>query len=576
MRRPPALTPRLMRPLGMVLSVSVLTVCTSLFTSRLRSEPVKSALRFVDIAAEAGITAQISHGGPAKDWIAEANGSGAAVLDYDNDGWMDILIVSGASMLELRRIVAGQTPLAASQRVYLYRNLDGKRFDDVTDESGLTCPYWGTGANAADYDNDGDVDIFITTIGLDLLYRNDGDGTFTLAGKDAGLSRVPAWHTGSSFGDFDADGDLDLYVAGYLALEKLPMPSKAPVCDYRGLGVFCGPLKLEAANDVLYRNNGDGTFTDVTEEAGVLPTRPAPGFTPVFDDFDQDGKLDIFVSNDSSPNFLYVNQGGGTFKEDALAAGLAYNGDGKKQADMGACVGDYDSDGDLDIATTTFSEDYLPLFEQQAPGVYEDVSFRVGLRNATMPYLGWGCGFSDLDNDGDSDLWVANGHVYPTAEKLSTTTYQQPISMLENRAGRFDASPQAVKGPPANSYRGAASADFDNDGKIDLLVLPVDGSPVLLRNDSPVNNSWLGVRLAAGQGNRESIGARVEIEYCGKKQFDTVRNGGSYASRNDPRVHFGLGRCGQAARVTVRWPEGRESVFEDIKVNQWVKLRRSE
>lgn len=562
----------LMRRLALLLPVSLLPVGTSL----LHSEPAKAPLRFVDIAAEAGITARISHGGPAKDWIAEANGSGVAVLDYDNDGWMDILIVSGASMPELRRIVAGQTSPAAAQRIYLYRNLAGNKFDDVTEKSGLTCPYWGAGANAADYDNDGDVDILITTIGLDLLYRNDGEGTFTEVGEEAGLKQAPAWHTGSSFGDFDADGDLDLYVAGYLELETLPMPNKAPVCDYRGLGVFCGPLKLGAANDVLYRNNGNGTFTDITEGAGLLRARPAPGFTPVFEDFNQDGKLDIFVSNDSSPNFLYVNQGGGTFTEDALAAGLGYNADGKKQADMGVAVGDYDSDGDLDIFTTTFSEDYFPLFEQQAPGIYEDVSFQVGLRNETMPYLGWGCGFSDLDNDGDRDLWVANGHVYPTAGKLATTTYQQPISVLENRAGRFDASPQAVKAAPANSYRGAASADFDNDGKIDLLLLPIDGSPVLLRNDTQTQNSWLGLRLEARQGNRESIGARVEIVYCGKKQFDTVRNGGGYASRSDPRVHFGLGRCGQAARVTVRWPEGRESVFEDVEVNQWVKLRRRE
>ena len=557
----------LLRRPALLLPIALLPVGAPL----LYSEPAKSSLRFVDVAAEAGITAQISHGGPAKEWIAEANGSGAAVLDYDADGWMDILIVSGATMHELRRIVAGEAPPPAPRRVYLYRNLEGKKFDDVTDKSGLTCPYWGTGANAADYDNDGDVDILITTIGLDLLYRNDGDGTFTEVGEEAGLQQVPSWHTGSSFGDVDADGDLDLYIAGYLDLESLPVKGKAPVCDYRGLGVFCGPLKLEPGVDVLYRNNGDGTFSDITREAGVLPPRSAYGFTPVFEDFNQDGKLDIFVSNDSSPNFLYINQGG-AFKEDALAAGVAYNADGNKQADMGVCVGDYDSDGDLDIATTTFSEDYFPLFEQQAPGIYEDVSFRVGLRNETMPHLGWGCGFSDLDNDGDRDLWVANGHVYPIAGKLATTTYHQPISVLENRGGRFRASPTAVEGAAPNSYRGAASADFNNDGKIDLLVLPIDGSPVLLKNRSEVQNSWLGVRLEARRGNREGIGARVAVEYCGKKRSDTVRNGGGYLSRNDPRLHFGLGGCGYVDRVTVQWPQSRPSIFEDIEVNQWITL----
>ena len=561
----------LLRRLAVLLPVALLPVGAPL----LHSEPAKSSLRFVDVAAEAGITAQISHGGPAKEWIAEANGSGPAVLDYDADGWMDILIVNGANMSELRRVVAGETPRPVRRQVYLYRNIEGKKFVDVSDKSGLACPYWGTGANAADYDNDGDVDILITTIGLDLLYKNEGDGAFTEVGAEAGLGRAPSWHTGSSFGDFDADGDLDLYVAGYLDLETLPVTGQAPVCDYRGLGVFCGPLQLEPGIDVLYRNNGDGTFSDITEEAGVLPARPAYGFTPVFEDFNEDGKPDIFVSNDSSPNFLYINQGG-TFKEDALAAGPAYNADGNKQADMGVCVGDYDSDGDLDIATTTFSEDYFPLFEQQAPGVYEDVSFRVGLRNETMPYLGWGCGFSDLDNDGDRDLWVANGHVYPTVGKLVTTTYRQPISVLENREGSFRASPEAVEGIAANSYRGAASADFNNDGKIDLLVLPIDGSAVLLKNSSENQNSWLGVRLEAKQGNREGIGARVEIEYCGKKQFDTVRNGGGYASRNDPRVHFGLGGCGRVDRLTVQWPQSRQGVFEDIEVNQWITLTERE
>ena len=544
----------------------------ALSAPRILSASTAVALRFVDVAPEAGLTLRISHGGSDKDWIAEANGSGVAVLDYDDDGWMDILIVGGATMPELREIVAGQTPSGGARRVYLYRNLDGRKFEDVTERSGLACPYWGTGANAADYDNDGDVDILITTIGRDLLYRNDGAGNFTEVGARAGLRQAHAWHTGSSFGDLDADDDLDLYVAAYLELDTLPVQGEAPVCTYRGMGVFCGPMQLEPAIDVLYRNNGDGTFSDITEEAGVLATKAGYGFTPVFDDFNRDGMLDIFVSNDSSPNFLYINQGRSNFREDALAAGLAYNADGKLQADMGVCVGDYDADGDQDLFTTTFSEDYFPLFEQQAPGIFEDVSSRVGLRNETVPYLGWGCGFSDLDNDGDRDLWIANGHVYPTAGDLATTTYHQPISILESRAGRFRASVRAVEGVAANSYRGAASVDFDNDGKIDLLLLPIDGVPVLLKNDSEGSNSWLGVRLEATRGNREGIGARVEIEFCGKRQYATVRNGGSYVSRRDPRVHFGLGGCGLAGRVTVHWPDDRLRELEDVEVNQWVTL----
>lgn len=530
------------------------------------------SIRLVNVANEVGLAAQVSHGGPSKRWIAEANGSGVAVLDFDGDGWMDILIVSGSTMRGLREIAAGRRPADPSRGLYLFRNLEGRKFEDVTETSGLACPYWGTGANAADYDNDGDVDILVTTIGRDLLFRNDGDGSFAEVGNEAGLSQNHAWHTGSSFGDLDADGDLDLYVASYLSLESLPVKGDPPVCDYRGLEVFCGPMQLEPGTDVLYRNNGDGTFSDDTEQAGLLAKTPGYGFTPVIDDFNADGQLDIFVANDSSPNSLYVNQGHGTFREDALATGVAYNSDGKTQADMGVCVGDYDADGDLDLLTTTFSEDHFPLFQQQAPGIFEDVSFRLGLRNETVPYLGWGCGFADLDNDGDKDLWLANGHVYPTAGDLATTAYHQPISIMESSAGRFRMSGTAVEGAPSGSYRGAASADFDNDGRFDLVVLPIDGTPVFLRNASRTRNSWLGVRLETTHRNREGVGAQVEIEFCGKAQSSSIRNGGSYLSRSDPRLHFGLGNCSAAGRATVQWPHGRRQELEEIQPNQWVTL----
>ena len=533
------------------------------------------SIRLVNIAHEAGLTPQISHGGPFKRWIAEANGSGAAVLDYDGDGWMDILLLSGSTVGELRKIAAGGRATGSVHRLYLFRNLKGRGFEDVTGPSGLACPYWATGANAADYDNDGDVDIFVTTIGRDLLFRNDGDGSFAEAGEEAGLGRGRAWHTGSSFGDLDADGDLDLYVAAYLSLEALPIKGDPPVCDYRGLGVFCGPMQLEPGTDVLYRNNGDGTFSEITERAGVLAKAPGYGFTPVIDDFNGDGQLDIFVANDSSPNFLFINHGDGSFTEDALASGLAYSADGKTQADMGVCAGDYDSDGDVDLLTTTFSEDHFPLFEQQARGFFEDVSFRLGLRNETVPYLGWGCGFDDLDNDGDKDLWLANGHVYPTAGDLATTAYHQPISVMVGSAGRFHASASAVEGAPSNSYRGAASGDFDNDGRIDLVVLPIDGAPVLLRNASTAQNSWLGVRLQAARGNTEGIGARIEVEFCGTTQLGWVRNGGSYLSRSDPRMHFGLGNCSAAGRVGVHWPGGHDQTVEGAELNQWVTVAES-
>ena len=536
----------------------------------LRSEQTESAIRFVDIAADIGIDASISHGDLAKKWIAEANGSGAAVLDYDQDGWMDILLIGGATMDNLRETVTSQVPATVDRRIFLYRNRKGERFEDVTERSGLTLPFWGTGANAADYDNDGDVDILITAIGLDLLFRNEGHGRFTEVGRLAGLARTPAWHTGSSFGDIDADGDLDLFVTGYLDIEALPITGEAPVCDYRGLEVFCGPLDLVPGADILYLNNGDGTFTDISEAAGVLAERRGYGFTAVIEDFNRDSRPDIFVANDSAPNFLYVNQGSGTFSEDGLAAGVAYNADGKQQADMGACLGDYDSDGDLDMLTTTFSEDYFPLFRQQAPGQYEDVSSMTGLKHATTPHLGWACGFTDLDNDGDRDLWVANGHVYPSAAQLGTTEYEQPVSILENSSGQFTADRGATAMVRRNSYRGAASVDFDNDGRVDLLVVPIDGSPLLLRNRSASQRSWLGVSLRFNGVNGEGIGSQVRVEYCGERQFDTVRNGAGYASRSDPRVHFGIGACEGVERLTVTSPNGQEFTYADIKANQWL------
>ncbi len=526
-------------------------------------------LRFKDATAEFGITSKVSHGGLAKEWIAEANGSGAAALDFDNDGWTDLLIASGASMDELRVLLKGRQPPAGKGRLYLYRNSGAGKFEDVTANSGLASPYWPTGVSAADYDNDGNVDVLVTAIGRDLLFRGAGDGTFLEVGKESGLSQAIAWHTGAAFGDYDADGDLDLYVAGYLDVFKLPIPDEAPVCRFRGLSVFCGPLGLAAAADILYRNNGDGTFEDVSTISGTAQAKPSYGFTPVWEDLDQDGDLDLFVSNDSAPNFLFVNQGDGTFEEDALAAGLAYNGDGKQQADMGVAVGDYDRDGDVDLFTTTFSDDYFPLFEQQAPGFFEDVSFRSGLVEPTMSLLGWSAGFADLDNDGDLDLWTVNGHVYPTAGDLSTTRYHQAVALFENRESTF----VPVEAEPSDrSYRGGLAADFNNDGRIDLLALPVDGSPTLLQNLTSADASWIGIALRSSKTNAEAIGARVEVSYCGQKTARFVRAGGGYASRDDPRPHFGLGGCKAVDQVSVTWPDGAVTKMKGPPINEWISL----
>jgi enediyne biosynthesis protein E4 len=531
-----------------------------------------TAMRFVNIASEAGIQPEIRCGGPEKKWIPEANGTGAAWLDYDNDGRLDLLIVNGSTLERLRHIVSGKSLPPQKGGVFLYRNLGNGRFQDVTVEAQLADAYWGTGANAVDYNNDGFTDILITNIGIDLLYRNNGDGTFSEVGKAAGLSQEVAWHTGSAFGDPDNDGDLDLYVAGYVNPHSLAWNGAAPVCQYKGIDVFCGPRNLRGETDFFYRNNGDGTFTEATEPAGLSDTSRYYGFGAVFEDLNGDGRADLFVANDSCPNYLYLNLGNGTFKEAGLISGVALNGDGHTQANMGIAVGDYDGDGDLDLLTTTFSEDYFPLYEQQKPGLYEDVAFRTGLGSSTVAYLGWACGFADFDNDGDSDLWTANGHVYPNAGALATTTYLQPVALFENRNGRFWPMPPLSTSVAPQSYRGGCLGDFNDDGLIDIAVLPVDGKPLLLENRSQTRHAWIGFRLRGRRSNRDALGTRVEIQSCGKKQFETLRNGDSYLSHNDSRIHFGLGACSQIDVVTIHWPSGGVRRMTDLAINRYVTV----
>jgi len=525
-----------------------------------------AAIEFIDVAQRAGIRAELHCGGPEKRWIPEANGTGAAWLDYDNDGLMDLLIVNGSNMGQLRRIVAGSAPEPARNGVYLFHNLGNGKFEDVTERAGLSNAYWGTGANAADYNNDGYTDILITTIGRDLLYKNNGNGTFSEVGAAAGLSRAVEWHTGSAFGDYDGDGYLDLYVAGYIDLHAISLNEPAPVCPYMGFPGFCGPIGLKGGHGVLYHNNRDGTFTDVTKRAGLGELKPSHAFTAVFDDFNQDGKTDLFVANDSDPNFLFLNQGDGTFKESAVERGVAFNGDGRAQSNMGVAVGDIDNQGRLNILTTTFFNDYFPLFKQDKSGVFDDASTSAGLTTLTNRYLGWACGFADFDNDGKRDLWLANGHVYPRV-----TEYFQPFVVLRNNGSGFSG---AFRFPaaPNNSYRGGCAGDFDNDGRMDVAVLPIDGQPLLLQNKTATSNAWVGVQLRGTRSNRDAIGARVQIGFCGNTQFETVRNGGSYLSHNDPRLHFGLGGCAKVDRVTVTWPLGAVQVVTDIAVNRYTTI----
>jgi enediyne biosynthesis protein E4 len=525
-----------------------------------------SGIQFIETAGTAGIHAEMRCGGPEKRWIPEANGSGAAWLDYDNDGLMDLLIVNGGSMEQLRRVVGGQAPAPSKNGVYLFHNLGNGKFEDVTERAGLSNAYWGTGANAADYNNDGFTDILITTIGVDLLYRNNGNGTFSEVGSAAGLSRNVEWHTGSAFGDFDGDGFLDLYVAGYSDIHALSLNEPAPVCPYMGIAGFCGPIGLPGGKGVLYHNNGNGTFTDVTQRAGLGGVKPTHAFTAVFDDFNQDGKIDLFVANDSDPNFLFLNQGNGTFKEAALERGVAVSVDGKAQSNMGVAVGDFNNQGRLALLTTTFFDDYFPLFRQDKSGFFDEIAAEAGITKVTKSYLGWACGFADFSNDGQRDLWLANGHVYPKAPH-----YFQPFTVLQNQSGEFTPVFQ-FPATPDNSYRGGAAGDFDNDGRMDVVVLPIAGEPLLLQNKTANSNSWVGLELRGTRSNRDAIGSSVQIGFCGKTQFDTVRNGGSYVSRNDPRLHFGLGSCVKVDRVSIKWPSGVVQVVNEVPVNRYTAI----
>jgi hypothetical protein len=520
-------------------------------------------IQFADVAVPSGIRAVMRCGGPDKRWIPEANGSGAAWLDYDNDGLLDLLIVNGGTMDQLRQILGNQAAAPLKNSVYLFHNLGSGKFEDVTERAGLSDAFWGTGANAADFNNDGFADILITNIGQDLLYKNNGNGTFTEVGAAAGLSRGVAWHTGSAFGDFDGDGNLDFFVSGYVDIHSLSFKDPAPVCPYLGVDGFCGPIGLKGERGILYHNNGNGTFTNVTEKAGLGHAMPSHGFTAVADDFNQDGRTDIFIANDSDPNLLFLNQGDGTFKEAGLEQGVAFNADGRVQANMGVALGDIQNQGHMGMVITTFFDDFFPMFSQDHAGNFDEVSTSSGLAALTKPYLGWACGLADFSNRGERDFWAANGHVYPKVLR-----YFQPFLVFENHGGKFTSAYQ-FPATPDNSYRGGAQADFDNDGRLDVVVLPIAGQPLLLHNQTLNDYHWIGLRLRGTYSNRDAIGARVVIDACGRKQYDTVRNGGSYISAADPRLHFGLGSCAFLDSVTVTWPRGGMQVEKNLKLNQY-------
>ena len=539
------------------IGATVLLVLTAL----LHAAP--ALIRFVNATAAAGLSSVNIAGTPTKDYLIDANGNGVAWFDYDNDGDLDALLVNGSTLAHMKT--------GGDRMTDLYRNDGTGRFVNVSSETGLTRRGWGTGVCVADYDNDGFVDVYITAFGPNVLWRNIGGRRFA-ATREAADARLS---TGCAFGDYDRDGFVDLYVANYVRFDPAQIPSRgSPVCNFANILTYCGPRPLPGEPDSLYRNTGKGTFVDVTKSAGV--SEPGYyGFGVLFSDLNDDGWPDIYVANDSTPNLFFRNLQNGRFAEEALQSGLAVSADGREQAGMGVDAGDFDGDGRLDIVKTNFSQDYTSLYRNDGSGLFVDASFRSGLAATLGPYLGWGVGLVDFDNDGPLDLFIANGHVYPDIARTGMSTYRQRNQVFRNNgAGRFQHITNDVGGPLLleQSSRGAAFGDYDNDGDIDILVSVLDEAPMLLRNETSANH-WITVSLEGGKSNRSAIGAKVTIEAAGRRQIAEVRSGGSYISQNDLRVHFGLGPSTVIDRLAIRWPSGSLDTATRVAVDRMYHAR---
>jgi hypothetical protein len=548
-----------------------------------KQEPAPNAdlgVSFLNVAREAGLNAKTIYGGEHKNkYLLETTGCGVAFYDYDNDGWLDIFLVNGT---RLEGFPAGSEPTS-----HLFRNNRDGTFTDVTAKAGVAHSGWGQGVCVGDYDNDGWDDLFVTYFGKNVLYHNNGDGTFTDVSEKAGVAgKGTRWNTGCAFVDYDRDGHLDLFVANYIDLDlaTAPVPESGP-CLYKSVMVACGPPGLRGGKNILYHNNGDGTFTDVSEAAGIFRSTGTYGLGVLTADLDNDGWPDIYVANDSTASALYQNKKNGKFEDVAIEAGCALSPDGKPQAGMGISAADYDLDGNLDLVKTNFAGDTPSLYHNLGGANFEDTTFTAGL-GAHTQYLGWGCGFFDMDNDGWADILICNGHVYPEVEQLKTEAgYAQRKLLYQNlRNGHFaDVSFGAGPGiSEPSASRGAAFGDFDNDGDIDVAVNVVNDFPQLLRCDTKLANNWIKIRTIGTKSNRSGIGARLVCvthpagESKPHQQIDEVRSGGGYFSQNDLRVHFGVGKAEKVDTLEVRWPSGQVDTLKDIKVNQLIYVKEGE
>jgi len=516
---------------------------------------------YQDVAAKAGLTSWHHVAGtPEKRLILEAKGPGVCLLDYDNDGWLDIYLVNGSTYEAL----AGK---AAAPHAALFHNNHDGTFTDVTERAGVSNDRWGYGCAVGDYNNDGRPDLYVTNNGKNRLYRNNGDGTFTDVAESAGVT-VGTWSTGATFGDYDGDGRLDLFTDGYARIDLSNPPisrSKAvgyAMCLYRGIEVMCGPRGLPGEHDHLFHNNGDGTFTDVSKKLGVDDPNGFYGLGVLFADVNNDGKPDLLVANDTSPNYLYMNKGNGTFEEDGYLSGYALNKDGREIANMGIAAGDYENNGHLSIVNTDFADDYNVLYQNDGTGNFTDVSWQAGIAQSSVPFVSFADGFLDYDNDGWKDLLIVNGHVYPQVDQhpdWGDSYAQRPLLYHNLHNGKFDLVP-AVEGSGLAVVivgRGAAFGDIFNDGKIAVVINVMDGVPVLLRNVNPDHHHWVQLKLIGGlRSPRDAVGATVYLMAGGMRQRGDVLSGGSYLSSNDMRVHFGLGDVATVDGVEVHWPSG--------------------
>ena len=532
---------------------------------------------FKDISEKAGLTVwRHKMGTPQKEYILEAIGSGVCLLDYDHDGWLDIFMVNGSTYEALEG--KAEPPHAA-----LFHNNHDGTFTEVADKAGVTNGRWGFGCAVGDFDNDGWPDLYVANYGKNRLYHNNHDGTFTDIAETAGVT-LGNWSTGPSFGDYDGDGRLDIFVPGYVHwdMNNLPGPGTKGVsfinCTFRGTRTMCGPRGLLGEPDHLFHNNGDGTFTDVSLKAGVGDKSRYYGFSSTFVDINDDGKVDLIVTDDSSPNYLYLNKGDGTFQDASFFSGFALNQDARETAAMGLAVGDYANNGRLDLYTTTFSDDYKALFKNDGDANFVDITPQMGIAEPTYPFLSWGTEFFDYDNDGWKDLMFVSGHVYPQADQHNWGTSWAERPMLFHNVDhgkKFEVMPPVEGTGLADVIpaRGAAFGDLFNNGKIDVVINCMDHTPVLLQNVSNDHNHWVGLALVGGpRSPRDAVGATVYLAAGGMRQRGDVMSGGSFESSNDFRLHFGLGESTGVDKVEIRWPDGTKESYTLPGVDRYYQI----